>query len=122
MEYLCNEHLDDYKVVYCTENRVNSDDNITIEHSFIFTIKANGDNLKLAFENVEISRCTYIFNTCKKTWSEDIDSISDFFVSNMVNKRLKIAQKRTDSSLFKDKDCIRVLHKDFYIWKQNLKE
>lgn len=121
LEYLCNEHLDDYKVVYCIENRVNSNDNLTIEHSFIFTIKGSDGNLRLVFENIEISRCSYVYNTSEKTWSEDINSISDFFVSDMVNKRLRISQQKIDCSLFKDNNCIRVMHSDYYKWKECLK-
>ena len=122
LEYLCNEQLEDYKVVYCIENRINSNENITEEHSFIFTIKESSGNLKLVFENTEISRCTYTFITSKESWEKEIESISDFFVSNMVNKRLNIAQQKRNIPVLKDMKYARITHTDYYKWKQLIEE
>lgn len=120
LEYLCNEQLDDYKVIYCVENRINSNENMTIEHSFIFTIKDSSGNLKLIFENTEISRCTYAFITSKESWDKDVESISDFFVSDIVNKRLNITRQKHNMPILRDLKYSRITHTDYYKWKQHI--
>lgn len=120
LEYLCNEQLDDYKVIYCVENRINSNENMTIEHSFIFTIKDSSGNLKLIFENTEISRCTYAFITSKESWDKDVESISDFFVSDIVNKRLNITRQKHNMPILRNLKYSRITHTDYYKWKQHI--
>lgn len=58
---LCELHLYEYKIYYCTENRINSGMIRYEEDAFIFTLAANDNEIMFAYENTENNRATYIF-------------------------------------------------------------
>ena len=122
LNYLSNEQLEEYKVIYCTENKIDSNKNNIIEHSFIFTIKNKNNEIKIIYENTEVRRCTYSFVSSKDSWQRDIESISDFFISDKINKRLNIARKNYVFNLSKNLHCTRIIHKDIEDWMQEINQ
>ena len=121
LDYLCKKQLDEYKVICCVENRVNSDLAVTTEYSFIFTIKESKDLVYLAFENTSDSRCTYVFPIPRRSWEESIDALYAFFASSEVNKRQALSQRLVNLQLPGRYDYIRVLHTDYLKWVDRIR-
>lgn len=121
IDTLCNRQLESYNVVCCIENRINSNNVVTPEYAFIFTIRDSSGLLTLAFENSEDSRCSYIFKIPKLSWQRSIDLIFDFFSSNSVNKRQAMAQGKIDLRLPGNYAYTRVMHNDFFKWLEHIK-
>ncbi len=121
VDTLCNRHLEEYNVVCCLENRINSNGIVSPEYAFIFTIKDSNGLLTLAFENSEDSRCTYLFKTPRRSWQKSIDLIFDFFSSNSVNKRQAMARRVVDLQLPGNYDYHRVMHTDYFKWLDRIK-
>lgn len=121
LDYLCSRQLDDYKVVCCIENRVNSNLIVGCEYSFIFTIKETHNVVYLAFENATDSRCTYIFPTLKSKWQESIDKLYEFFASNEINKRQALSQRIANLTLPGNYAYIRVMHTNYLNWCESIK-
>lgn len=120
LSYLCSRQLDEYKVICCIENRVNSSQ-ITSEYSFIFTIKESSTILYLAYENACDSRCTYLFPIPKHSWQRSIDSIYEFFASNEVNKRQSLSKRIAQLTLPGNYEYIRIMHSDYFNWVDRIK-
>ena len=120
LNYLCDKQHEEYNVICCMENRVDSNMNVALEPSFVFTIKEGGNTLKVAFENAEDSRCTYIFTVEKQHWQETVDLICRFFASNEVNKHEGMALKRINLHLPGGNDYIRIMHTDYDAWIQRI--
>ncbi len=121
LDYLCKKQLDEYKVICCVENRVNSDLAVTTEYSFIFTIKESKDLVYIAFENTSDSRCTYVFPIPRRSWKESIDALYAFFASSEVNKRQALSQRLVNLQLPGRYDYIRVLHTDYLKWVDRIR-
>lgn len=121
LDFLCKQHLIDYQVVCCIENRINSNMVVTPENAFIFTIKEDRAIVYLAYENVSDSRCTYVFPVSKSRWQEAINRIFDFFSSNNVNKRYSMSKDNVDLRLPGNYAQIRILHSDYNKWVDRIK-
>lgn len=120
LDFLCSRQLDEYNVVCCIENRVNTN-GTTVEYSFIFTIKETLSLVYLAFENSNDSRCTYIFTIPRHKWQDSVDRIYEFFASNVVNKRQALSQRIADLRLPGNYEYIRILHTDYSKWTQRIR-
>lgn len=121
LDFLCARQFDNYKVVCCIENRVNSNLIVGCEYSFIFTIKETSSLIYLAFENATDSRCTYIFPILKSKWQESIDKIYEFFSSNEINKRQALSQRLAKISLPGNYAYKRVMHTNYFNWCDTIK-
>ncbi|MBD5296806.1 MAG: hypothetical protein HDS21_01820 [Bacteroides sp.] len=121
LDFLCDRQLDNYNVVCCIESKVNSNLQLTVEYSFIFTIKETPLYLTLAFENSTDSRCTYLFTIPKREWATACDKINEYFASNEVNKREQLAQKIAKLKLPGNFDYVRVMHSNYYNWTQRIR-
>lgn len=121
LDYLCKKQLEDFKVICCIENRVNSNLSITKEYSFIFTIKKTQRLIYLAYENASDSRCTYLFPIPHYCWEKGIEALYSFFASNEVNKRQALSKRIINLKLPGGYDYIRVLHTDYLKWVDRIK-
>lgn len=121
LDYLCKKQLEDFKVICCIENRVNSNLSITKEYSFIFTIKKTQRLIYLAYENASDSRCTYLFPIPHYCWEKGIEALYSFFASNEVNKRQALSKRIINLKLPGRYDYIRVLHTDYLKWVDRIK-
>lgn len=121
LDYLCARQLDNYKVVYCVESRVNASGAVTSECSFVFTIGETADKVILAYENASDSRCTYVFPVSRRSWKEGMEKIYEYFASNEVNKRQSMAQRSVDLRLPGHYEYRRVFHSDYLDWADTIR-
>lgn len=121
LDFLCLNHLDQYKVICCLENRVYTDHINESEYSFIFTIKESSSKIYLAYENSSDSRCTYIFPILRDKWEYGIERLCEFFSSDLANKRRTLARHLADLNLPGNYPFIRVFHTNYYDWVENIK-
>lgn len=115
LDSLCQLHLDDYKIYYCLENRVNSDLIMAEEDAFIFTIATADKETLLAYENTEENRATYLFICDSKDLEMSIKSLADYFSSGLVNKREALGNKIKYGKITGIKKLIKITHSDEWL-------
>lgn len=97
LEYLCQKQSEDYKIIPATELVVSNQNIISEDDAFLFTIN-NKQKLYIIWESILINKATYIFETNKINYLEDLHFIFDFIASDNDKKRFKLG------ALIKDKD------------------
>lgn len=115
LDSLCQLHLDDYKIYYCLENRVNSDLIMAEEDAFIFTIATADKETLLAYENAEENRATYLFICDSKDLEMSVRSLADYFSSGLVNKRETLGNKIKYGKITGIKKLIKITHSDEWL-------
>ena len=115
LDSLCQLHLDDYKIYYCLENRVNSDLIMAEEDAFIFTIATADKETLLAYENTEENRATYLFICDSKDLEMSVRSLADYFSSGLVNKRETLGNKIKYGKITGIKKLIKITHSDEWL-------
>lgn len=115
LDSLCQLHLDDYKIYYCLENRVNSDLIMAEEDAFIFTIATADKETLLAYENTEENRATYLFICDIKDLEMSVKSLADYFSSGVVNKRETLGNKIKYGKITGIKKLIKITHSDEWL-------
>ncbi|MDO4202539.1 MAG: hypothetical protein Q4D25_10570 [Bacteroidales bacterium] len=119
LSYLCSKQLDDYKIQYCVEQRVNME-NEALENAFVFTIAETYQLAIIVFENIEDDRSSIVFVIHPKQYDLAMKSICGFFSSRELNKRETLAENYVE---FKDSGIIkirRLYHNDFQQWKKEI--
>lgn len=115
LDSLCQLHLDDYKIYYRLENRVNSDLIMAEEDAFIFTIATADKETLLAYENTEENRATYLFICDSKDLEMSVRSLADYFSSGLVNKRETLGNKIKYGKITGIKKLIKITHSDEWL-------
>lgn len=115
LDSLCQLHLDDYKIYYCLENRVNSDLIMAEEDAFIFTIGTADKETLLAYENTEENRATYLFICDSKDLEISVKSLGDYFSSGVINKRETLGNKIRYGKITGIKKLIKITHSDEWL-------
>lgn len=90
LDYLCDSQLPSYPIIYCPENRINSDGVQVDEDSFIFTIRKTKYKVTLVFENTLDCRSSYVVRCRKTRYDAATEIISGYFASDRINKRERI--------------------------------
>ena len=121
LKELCKLHISDYPVYYCTERKDTKSGTASPEKAFLFILKKTDTRMMIIFENTIESRSSYVFVIRQKGYIETIQRIHKFFVSDLVNKREKMASYRID---FKSPNILsyyRIIHNTFYQWNQDIR-
>jgi len=119
LDFLCDSQLRNYAIIYCPENRVNSEGQQINEDAFIFTVKKLDDEIKLVFENTLDKHASIVF-VCKEWQYNDVSrAISRYFSSDIINKRENIYQLRKGLKPYSAR-LQKVIHIDFYTWKTSV--
>lgn len=91
------------------------------EPSLLFTIGKNGDLVTLVYENVFISRASYIFIIKSAFFETGVKRIKNYFTSDIPNKRSELQFSR---EMFSKSDgilrVIRVIHDDLNNWESTM--
>lgn len=97
LEYLCQTQSADYKIIPATELVVSNQQIVSEDDAFLFTINKKTKTY-IIWESILINKATYIFETNKTNYLEDLHFIFDFIVSDNDKKRFKLG------ALIKDKE------------------
>jgi hypothetical protein len=94
LEYLCLNQCDEYKIIPLVETRV-SNGQITHEDAFLFTIRGKErDVFLIVWENVNISRASFIFPVAKASYENRINEIFQYICNVTSKKRFTLHQTK----------------------------
>lgn len=122
LNYLSKKHFHKYKIYRIMETRIFDNNWIydgSVEWGYVFTIYDSLNQLITVYENnTDESRSTYVFLTKNIEHIKVIETISEFFASDLSNKRELLMLRRTNFP-FK---YARLTHKDETEWKQKIRK
>jgi len=112
LNYFCEIQSEMYKIIPVQEICNNN-----IEDSFLFTIE-KGNNIYIVWENINPNRATYIFQSTRIKYVNDLQFIFDYLISDIKAKRENLHKR----NIFKDKfgDYNIYNHTDVHIWKSKI--
>lgn len=91
------------------------------EPALLFTVAIGKETCTLVYENVSISKSTYIFIINPELYDDAVKFISSYFASKKINKRAELQYSR---DMFNRQDgflrVVRVIHDDFENWKNTI--
>lgn len=122
LNWLCEHHIDKYKIIYIREVRTNSNSLDEDEDAFIFTLKESNSHVIVVYENVKEDRSSILFRLPIGMLTKSIQEIHEFFSSNAVNKRELIVTKRVQDRLFTHNKYQRTLHHNFQQWTDSIQK
>ncbi len=120
LNYLCEKQLDEFKIKYALELRINNLKNEIEEDLFIFTIKKSFNTITIVLENTLEARSSIVVRIDASKYNEGVNAICDFFASNQVNKRELLSQRNfkiINSNILSIRRCY---HTDFNSWKYDI--
>lgn len=112
LDFLCDIHSELYKIVPVCEIL-----NDNIEDAFIFTVERE-KQVYIIWENINLSRATYVFHTNKKKYDTKLQFLFDYIVSKVNAKRQRLHSKNINLEEFGKFDIIN--HTDVQLWKNRL--
>jgi hypothetical protein len=117
--FLCEVQSNDYKIIPTTEILLSNDKIISLQETFLFTIKSLEQNY-IVWESTHINKATYIFQTTDNTYIEDVQRLFDFIASGENSKRRKLRYSiKTKENPFKSVGIIQ--HSNIDEWKAKIK-
>lgn len=116
LDFLCDIQLPEFTIVYCPENRVNSDNAQADEDAFIFTIYNNHKKIKLIFENTLERRASFVIRCYDRQYQMAVNIVSEYFASEVENKRENI-KKLKEKLNRRGMEFYKILHTDFASWR-----
>jgi len=119
LDYLCDCQLSLYPIIYCPENRINSDGAQIDEDAFIFTIRKTKYRVTLVFENTLDCRSSYVIRCRKTRYDAVVGIISDYFTSDAVNKRENVERLKRELDAC-DASFRKVFHDSFESWSKDI--
>ena len=122
LDYLCSLQIEEYKVVCCTEQRTTASGADVTEYSFIFTIKSTPRITIIVFENVNLTRSTYVIKVNTVQYDGCIDKVFAYFASEILNKRQKIAQGNLRINHTGIYGFERLFHRNYLSWCDSIKQ
>ena len=118
--FLESLHLYQYPIISLLEQAVHSKTERE-EPALIFTTGHTSDTITLVYENVFISRATYIFIVKIDDYENVLEIIKDYFASDDVNKRSELQYSRDTFSRSKGfLDIKRIIHDDDAEWRSSI--
>lgn len=116
LDYLCKIHSEDCIIVPIIE-KLSYRNTIIEEDAFLFTIKKDKYYF-IIWENVNVSRATYIFYSFDYNYMERLQQIFDFSTSNISNKRSNL---HSNSSVYIKLGLTKIIqHTTFNEWKNKI--
>ena len=112
LEFLCDIHSELYKVVPVCEVL-----NDNIEDAFLFSVETE-KQVYIIWENINLSRATYIFHSNKDSYHTKLQFLFDYIVSTVNEKRRRLHSKGLDLGVFGKFEIIN--HTDVRLWKNQL--
>lgn len=119
LDFLCDCQLSQFPIVYCPENRINTDGIRADEDAFIFTIYQSYGKTTMVYENTLDKRASFIFICRNRHYDTVVPIVSEYFASEIINKRENI--KRLEEKLKRRSvDFHKVLHTNFTEWRNSI--
>ena len=121
ISYLCGKHLASFPVYFCVETKTTlSGSEARPEKAFVFILKDTGERMTVIYENTLESRSSYVFTIRLGGFINAINSINQFFASDLENKRESMARgtiRFKDAKVF---NYYRIIHNSYFQWRDEL--
>lgn len=120
--FLSHKHLTQYPIHYCLEicNFESSNNQAKREEAFIFTLSETDSIIVSIYENISPNKVSIIFWCYKEQYDAAIQIIHQYFASDTINKRMKLASsyiRFPSIGWYK-----RIKHDEFKSWKTHINQ
>lgn len=120
LDFLEKKQLKDYPIVSIKEIvtiQSFTSDYYKEEPSYLFSVGESDETITLIYENLEVSRASFVFIIKKDSWRESVKKINEYFTSVKSCKRSELQYSRDMFNMNNGFIKIdRILHDYFYDW------